>query len=366
MCMLRTLGACSAQPRFSTGQQSKTPSSAFCLLLRLLTLRCSERQMCLLLDHKDSPYIRCIGFLYLRYACEPSELWKWIQPYVFDEELVRVRFNPASAEIPMGEYVRNLFGELEYFGTRLPRLPLLVERDLKDKLLQAGIVEERAKRHFANTRSMDYFCTLGSRVRAQYEDEHNPLTWYDAVIDRVLTTDPETNATLRRPKFIVTFPEYGNTELVTLGDLDMPRDGEIDRNRRWDDRRGQEFHRKDRPRGEHEHDQYRATRYDGNSRGGVSRGYHNRRERSRSGEPEHDVEDRRRRRDDVALPSNSSGPGNKRRAHDDDFTERSRPLAPIPRQEAIDDVPPTKPIEKTPQELAAIAEKKRCLANRYG
>jgi pre-mRNA-splicing factor 38B len=323
--------------------------------------------MCLLLDHKDSPYIRCIGFLYLRYACEPNELWKWIQPYLFDEELVRVRFNPASAEIPIGEYVRKLFGDLEYFGTRLPRLPLLVERDLKAKLQQADLVEERAKRHFANTRTMDYFCTLGSRVRAQYEDEQNPLTWYDAVIDRVLTADPETNAALRRPKFVVTFPEYGNTEIVTLGDLDMPGDGETDRNRRWDDRRGHEFHRKDRARGEHEHDQYRAKLDDDRGRGGYSRGYDDRRERSRSREPEQDLGDRRWRRDEVVLSANYSGPGNNRkRAHDDGVTERSRPLAHIPRQEDIDAPPATKSIEKTPNELAAIAEKKRRLANRYG
>jgi pre-mRNA-splicing factor 38B len=44
-------------------QGTKTPSTAFCLLLRLFTLRCTEKQMHLMLDHVDSPYIRCIGFL---------------------------------------------------------------------------------------------------------------------------------------------------------------------------------------------------------------------------------------------------------------------------------------------------------------
>ena len=334
--------------------------------------------MILLLDHKDSPYIRCIGFLYLRYACEPTQLWKWIHPYLFDEELVRVRFSTASPEIPMGEFVRSLFGELEYFGTRLPRLPLPVERELKDKLLQADLVEERAKRHFANPRTMDYFRTLASRVRAQYEDEQNPLRWYDAVIDRVLTTDPDTNATLRRPKFVVTFPEYGNTEIVSLGDLDLPGEGLADRNRRQGDTRGREYHRTDRSRGEHEHDRCRPNReiraVVGSGGYCGSRGYNNdRRDRSRSRESNRDLVDRRSRRHEstlegASLPSaKPSGASTNEPAADHAcFLDRSHHLAPSSRQEERGAHPAPVASEKTPQELAAIAEKKRRLANRYG
>lgn len=39
--------------------------------------------------------------------------------------------------------------------------------------------------------------------------------WYDAVIDSVEEDE----------KFLVTFPEYGNQELVGLGDLMMPGAG---------------------------------------------------------------------------------------------------------------------------------------------
>lgn len=39
--------------------------------------------------------------------------------------------------------------------------------------------------------------------------------WYDAVIDSVEEDE----------KFLVTFPEYGNQELVGLGDLMMPGGG---------------------------------------------------------------------------------------------------------------------------------------------
>ena len=339
-----------------TGQQAKIPSSAFCLLLRLFTLRCSERQMTLLLDHKDSPYIRCIGFLYLRYACEPTELWKWIQPYLFDEELVRVRFNPASPEIRMGEYVRRcLFGEpLDYFGTRLPRLPLLVERDLRAKIRQAELAEERATRHVANSRTMDYLRTVGSRVRAQYDDEHNPLAWYDAVIDRVVSTDPDTNVALSRPKFVVTFPDYGNTELESLGDLDLPvgggDNGDIDGTRRWNDSDAREqdrFRTASRSRGDGERDDRFLPKPDDGSGGGVirsgggsggyngrSRGYNNndRRDQSTSRESERDRVDHEGRHVESASFKGNNTINNKR-AFDDSFPDQSSPRAPIRRQE---------------------------------
>ena len=41
---------------------------------------------------QDSPYIRCIGFLYLRYGCDPKEIWEWVSPYIDDPE----EFAPSS------------------------------------------------------------------------------------------------------------------------------------------------------------------------------------------------------------------------------------------------------------------------------
>ena len=39
-----------------------------------------------LIDHPDSPYIRALGFLYLRYSIPPAELWDWFEPYFEDTE----------------------------------------------------------------------------------------------------------------------------------------------------------------------------------------------------------------------------------------------------------------------------------------
>eukprot|EP00984_Skeletonema_dohrnii_P035646 scaffold35661_cov128-Skeletonema_dohrnii-CCMP3373.AAC.1 len=203
-----------------TAGASKSPSTAFCLLLRLFTLRCTEKQMTLMLEHVDSPYIRCIGFLYLRYAADPSTLWTWFEPYLYDEESVQVR--QGKGDITVGEYCRLLLSELDYYGTRLPRLPIAIERQFKVRLLQAERSEERAKQHLENEAAMQYFQKTGARVMALYGDEENPITWYDAVVDRVLLRDLESGEMLHRPKFQVTFTEYGNTEVVTLGEIDLP------------------------------------------------------------------------------------------------------------------------------------------------
>jgi len=176
--------------------------------------------MTLMLEHVDSPYIRCLGFLYLRYAADPSTLWSWFEPYLYDEESVQVR--QGKGDVTVGEYCRLLLSELDYYGTRLPRLPIAIERQFKVNLLQAERSEERAKQHVENDAAMQYFQKTGARVMALYGDEENQITWYDAVVDRVILRDMESGEMLHRPKFQVTFSEYGNTEVVTLGEIDLP------------------------------------------------------------------------------------------------------------------------------------------------
>ncbi|XP_023764685.1 pre-mRNA splicing factor SR-like 1 isoform X3 [Lactuca sativa] len=82
------------------------PSTAFCLLYKFFTMKLTVKQMHGLLKHPDSPYIRAVGFLYLRYAADPKTLWGWFEPYVKDDE----EFSPGSngRMTTMGVYVRDL------------------------------------------------------------------------------------------------------------------------------------------------------------------------------------------------------------------------------------------------------------------
>ncbi|CAL5045701.1 unnamed protein product [Urochloa decumbens] len=108
------------------------PSSAFCLLYKFFTMKLTVNQMHGLLKHPDSPYIRAIGFLYLRYVAEPKTLWSWYEPYIKDDE----EFSPGSngKMTTMGVYVRDLLLGQYYFDSLLPRVPLPILRQVTGHL----------------------------------------------------------------------------------------------------------------------------------------------------------------------------------------------------------------------------------------
>lgn len=49
-------------------------------------MKLTKKQLYHLLDHTDSPYIRGLGFIYIRYTQSPDTLWDWYEPYLDDEE----------------------------------------------------------------------------------------------------------------------------------------------------------------------------------------------------------------------------------------------------------------------------------------
>ena len=62
-------------------------STAFCLLYKLYTLKLTRKQVMGLVEHQDSPYIRCLGYMYVRYTQSPQDLWSWYVDYLDDEEV---------------------------------------------------------------------------------------------------------------------------------------------------------------------------------------------------------------------------------------------------------------------------------------
>ena len=61
-------------------------STAYCLLYKLFTLKLTERQLLQLINHRDSPYIRGLGFMFIRYCQHPNTFWDWFEPYMEDDE----------------------------------------------------------------------------------------------------------------------------------------------------------------------------------------------------------------------------------------------------------------------------------------
>jgi pre-mRNA-splicing factor 38B len=191
---------------------ARFPSSAFCLLVKFMLMKLTLKQMKGLLGTSDCPNVRAIGFLYLRYTCPPAELYKWYEPYLEDTE----EFAPGadkSVTMTIGEYCTRLLTDMQYYGTTLPRIPVPIERKIKVLLL---LLEEKKKRRKSNLRDKERgLFAVGAKVRAIYSDDANEPAWYEAVIDSIDNEDTEGNT------FWVTFPEYGNTEKVDLGDMEL-------------------------------------------------------------------------------------------------------------------------------------------------
>ncbi|KAJ7375833.1 PRP38 pre-mRNA processing factor 38 domain-containing protein B [Desmophyllum pertusum] len=65
-------------------------STSFCLLYKLFTLKLTRKQLNGLITHADSPYIRALGFMFIRYCQPPAKLWEWMEPYLEDEESIMI------------------------------------------------------------------------------------------------------------------------------------------------------------------------------------------------------------------------------------------------------------------------------------
>jgi pre-mRNA-splicing factor 38B len=50
-------------------------------------LKLTSKQVYGLMNHADSPYIRGLGFMYVRFTQPPSDLLEWFEDYLDDEEV---------------------------------------------------------------------------------------------------------------------------------------------------------------------------------------------------------------------------------------------------------------------------------------
>lgn len=69
----------------------------------------------------------------------------------------------------MGEYLQKLLGELQYYGTILPRIPVKIDLNNKARLELEKLKKVRA----ADNRRMLSSFRVGTKLQAIYEDEDN-------------------------------------------------------------------------------------------------------------------------------------------------------------------------------------------------
>ncbi|KAL5276323.1 PRPF38B family protein [Megaselia abdita] len=108
-------------------------STAYCLLYKLYTLRLTRKQVNGLLNHTDSPYIRGLGFMYLRYTLPPGDLYEWYEDYLQDEEEIDVKAGGGQT-MTMGQMVYQFMTKLDWFSTLFPRIPVPIQKQIESKV----------------------------------------------------------------------------------------------------------------------------------------------------------------------------------------------------------------------------------------
>ena len=159
------------------------PSSAWIYLYKLFTLQLSEEQVSILLDHGDSPYLRAMGALYVRYGADPSQLWRWLGEYADDLEFFAPSTDPR-ATVTFGAYCVRLLTDQSYYGTTFPALGVAVQRQIKVRLVLHEEAVQRARRNSRclGTRLLE----VGATVRAVFDDWESEPRWYEARIEAVV------------------------------------------------------------------------------------------------------------------------------------------------------------------------------------
>eukprot|EP00002_Diphylleia_rotans_P020975 TRINITY_DN407_c0_g1_i13.p1 TRINITY_DN407_c0_g1~~TRINITY_DN407_c0_g1_i13.p1 ORF type:complete len:321 (-),score=65.06 TRINITY_DN407_c0_g1_i13:1124-2086(-) len=115
--------------------KTQFPSSAFCLLYKLFTLRLTVKQMKAILNHKTA-MVRGLGYLYLRLCYPPKKLWEdWFQYAIEDEEEFTPYFN--AKPLTIYQYAKKLLTDFRYCDMLFPRIPIPVERELEKVLKES-------------------------------------------------------------------------------------------------------------------------------------------------------------------------------------------------------------------------------------
>lgn len=221
-------------------------------------------------------------------------------------------------------WLRKLLTDQKYYGTILPRIPVKIEREIKVKMMLLDESMERAK---DNERIL-HRLVVGAKVRAIYGDENNEPAWYDAVIDAIERREHKSagvsdGVPVVTTKFWVTFPEYGNQELVRLGDVELigggsDEGGEIALENRMPDSNDDRRRRRSRS---DDHDRDRKRRGDRRRRDDDDDHHRSRRRRRDDDERHNDTRQRRRRRED---DDNESRSRRRRRDDDEDYGRHER------------------------------------------
>mmetsp|Transcript_121222 Transcript_121222/g.343021 ORF Transcript_121222/g.343021 Transcript_121222/m.343021 type:complete len:728 (-) Transcript_121222:143-2326(-) len=110
------------------------PSCFICCVYRLHTMSLQEEELRYITDNQDSPLVRCVGFLFMRYSVPPEELWERLEEFILDDAKIFVRDGGKGLSTTIGEYIEGLLLKDKYLSTPLPRIPAAVRRRLEERI----------------------------------------------------------------------------------------------------------------------------------------------------------------------------------------------------------------------------------------
>lgn len=137
------------------------PSGFFVCLYRFFTLGIDGVQLKKLIDNRDSPFIRCTGFLFIRFGLPHAQFWDWLEEYLLDDE----EFQPTpDTTTTIGEFVEDLLMKDKFYDSvLLPRVLGGAKRKLEDLIAPIDQYRRRTK---ANKEIVDLYRKGSLRVEA--------------------------------------------------------------------------------------------------------------------------------------------------------------------------------------------------------
>ncbi|KAM6948467.1 pre-mRNA-splicing factor 38B isoform 1-T1 [Aplochiton taeniatus] len=307
-------------------------STAFCLLYKLFTLKMTRKQVMGLITHTDSPYIRALGFMYIRYTQPPPDLVDWYDGFLDDEEELDVKAG-GGCVMTVGEMLRSFLTKLEWFSTLFPRIPVPVQKMIDQHMkgrprkvpekevpeeepvtADSGKAGERRRSRTPRRTPSPRRSPKRSRSRSHHRDRHGPS--FDNELER--ERDRQRKERDGRDR-----GERGDRERRRSRSSERPQE----RRERRKSRSGSRERRRDKEREGGENDRNRRKDRDHHKDRGSDREAERSREKKGKGEPDerrHKEERERHREERKAKRTSRSRSKEKRHKSEKSSKKKSR------------------------------------------
>mmetsp|Transcript_41905 Transcript_41905/g.98239 ORF Transcript_41905/g.98239 Transcript_41905/m.98239 type:complete len:620 (+) Transcript_41905:128-1987(+) len=148
---------------------SKTqPSCFFCCVYRLFTFpNIFEDELNEVISH-DNPFVRCVGFAYIRFVYPPNQLLEVLEDFLYDDMEIPTAQDGDGAKETIGEFVESLLIREKYFDYPMPRIPVKARQAIEEKIAP---MPQFRKRMQANRKAFKASSVEGTEVEVNVDGE---------------------------------------------------------------------------------------------------------------------------------------------------------------------------------------------------